>query len=87
MHHGNDESEVRINSLFDEETIVINTRVKCYPLYTLMLAVNETNIDLLSLGCQGQELEVSDTIKCMQTAWTLSCPLDNVLADLNNDLL
>lgn len=26
-----------------------------------MLAVNETSIDLLSLGCQGQELEVSRT--------------------------
>lgn len=56
MH--SDESDVRINSLFDEETLWFNSRVKCFPLYTMMLAVNHTQIDALSLGCQGQELQV-----------------------------
>lgn len=49
---------MRINSLFDEEASWFNSRVKCFPLYTLLLAVNHTNIDALSLGCQGQELQV-----------------------------
>lgn len=53
-----DDTEVRINSLLEEETW-FNSRVKCFPLYTLMLAVNHINIDLLSLGCQGQELQVN----------------------------
>lgn len=56
LHH--EENDVRINSLLDEEAW-FNSRVKCFPLYTLMLAVNQTNIDLLSLGCQGEELKVS----------------------------
>lgn len=42
----------------DEEAAWFNSRVKCFPLYTIMLAVNYTNIDVLSLGCQGQELQV-----------------------------
>lgn len=60
LRNGGDDNEVRINSLVDGETLWFNSRVKCFPLYTLMLAVNETRIDLLSLGCQGQELEVSN---------------------------
>jgi hypothetical protein len=36
-------------------------RIKCYPLYTILLALNQTKIDLLSLGCQGQELEILQT--------------------------
>lgn len=58
LHH-DEETEVRINSLLDEEAAWFNSRVKCFPLYTLMLAVNHTNVDVLSLGCQGQELQVS----------------------------
>lgn len=40
-----------------------NSRVKCFPLYTLMLAVNHTDVDVLSLGVQGQELQVGDASK------------------------
>ncbi|XP_062546900.1 protein Star isoform X2 [Armigeres subalbatus] len=57
-----DDSEVRINSVLDEETEWFHPRVKCFPVYTLMLAVNRTSIDLLSLGCQGQELQILQTI-------------------------
>lgn len=49
---------MKINSILDEEADWFHSRVKCFPLYTLLLAVNHTNIDVLSLGCQGQELEV-----------------------------
>lgn len=56
-----DENEVRIDNLLDEEASWFNSRVKCFPLYTLMLAVNQTRIDALSLGCQGQELQVIST--------------------------
>lgn len=38
-------------------------RIKCFPLYTILLALNRTQIDLLSLGCQGQELEILQTSK------------------------
>jgi len=38
------------------------SRVKCFPLYTLLLAVNNTNLDVLSIGNQGQELAVLQTI-------------------------
>uniref|UniRef100_A0A182T146 Uncharacterized protein n=1 Tax=Anopheles maculatus TaxID=74869 RepID=A0A182T146_9DIPT len=58
LHH-DDDSEVQINSVLDEETEWFHPRVKCFPVYTLMLAVNRTSIDLLSLGCHGQELQVS----------------------------
>lgn len=57
-----DDSEVRINSVLDEETEWFHPRVKCFPVYTLMLAVNRTSIDLLSLGCQGQELQILQTV-------------------------
>lgn len=50
---------MRINSLHDEETSWFNSRVKCFPLYTIMLACERTEYDLLSLGVQGHELEVS----------------------------
>lgn len=60
--HPEDESDVKIKSIMDEETEWFHSRVKCFPLYTLMLAVNKTDIDLLSLGCHGQELQVSYSI-------------------------
>lgn len=56
LHHEED-NDVRINSLLDEDAW-FNSRVKCFPLYSLMLAVNRTTVDLLSLGGQGQELKV-----------------------------
>ncbi|XP_041776432.1 protein Star isoform X2 [Anopheles merus] len=61
LHH-DDDSEVQINSVLDEETEWFHPRVKCFPVYTLMLAVNRTSIDLLSLGCHGQELQILQTI-------------------------
>lgn len=38
------------------------TRVKCFPLYSLLLAINQTNIDFLSLESGGTELQVLETI-------------------------
>uniref|UniRef100_A0A1I8PN11 Methyltransferase FkbM domain-containing protein n=1 Tax=Stomoxys calcitrans TaxID=35570 RepID=A0A1I8PN11_STOCA len=58
----NEESEVRINSLLDEETSWFNSRVKCFPLYTIMLATNRVEYDLLSLGVHGHELEILQTL-------------------------
>ncbi|KAM7353900.1 EGF receptor activation regulator Star isoform 1-T3 [Cochliomyia hominivorax] len=58
----NEESEVRINSLLDEETSWFNSRVKCFPLYTIMLASNRIEYDLLSLGVHGHELEILQTL-------------------------
>ncbi|XP_073827426.1 EGF receptor activation regulator Star [Musca autumnalis] len=58
----NEESEVRINSLLDEETTWFNSRVKCFPLYTIMLASNRVEYDLLSLGVHGHELEILQTL-------------------------
>ncbi|KAK7070977.1 hypothetical protein SK128_026906 [Halocaridina rubra] len=40
----------------------IFTRVKCFPLYSLLLALNTTSIDLLSLDVEGAELQVLKTI-------------------------
>ncbi|ALC38738.1 S [Drosophila busckii] len=54
--------DVRINSLHDEETSWFNSRVKCFPLYTIMLACERTQYDLLSLGVQGHELEILQTL-------------------------
>lgn len=62
LHH-DEESEVKINSILDEETEWFHSRVKCFPLFTIMLAaVNRTKIDLLSLGCHGQELQVRSSL-------------------------
>ncbi|XP_075153521.1 EGF receptor activation regulator Star [Haematobia irritans] len=58
----NEESEVRINSLLDEETSWFNSRVKCFPLYTIMLATNRVEYDLLSLGVHGHELDILQTL-------------------------
>ncbi|XP_063700260.1 protein Star-like [Culicoides brevitarsis] len=60
LHH-EDLNDVKITSVTDEEDW-FHSRVKCFPLYTLLLAVNHTQIDVLSLGCQGQELEILQTI-------------------------
>ncbi|KAH8377945.1 hypothetical protein KR093_008052 [Drosophila rubida] len=54
--------DVRINSLHDEETSWFNSRVKCFPLYTIMLACERTEYDLLSLGVQGHELDILQTL-------------------------
>lgn len=51
-------NEVQISSLVSGNQSWFFPRAKCYPLFSLMLAVNRTTIDVLSLGVQGQELEV-----------------------------
>lgn len=56
-----DEGEVKVDVL-NEESEWFHSRVKCFPLHTLQLALNTTNIDLLSLGCQGQELQILQTL-------------------------
>lgn len=51
-------------------------RIKCFPLYTILLALNQTHIDLLSLGCQGQELEILQTSKLIMNVYlkfSLNC--------------
>lgn len=39
-----------------------NTRVKCFPFYSLLLAMNVTNIDYFCLESNGTELQVLETI-------------------------
>lgn len=58
----NEEAEVRINSLLDEETSWFFSRLKCFPLYTIMLACSRVEYDLLSLGVHGLELEILQTL-------------------------
>lgn len=59
-----DAEGIKINSIhpnsFDDDSF--NTRVKCFPLYSLLLAMNKTNIDYLSLMTGGTELQVLETI-------------------------
>lgn len=55
-------------------------RIKCFPLYTILLALNRTQIDLLSLGCQGQELEILQTSKWWQNqSFNCAVQMINVL--------
>ncbi|KAG5888573.1 hypothetical protein JTB14_029870 [Gonioctena quinquepunctata] len=60
------ESEgVKINSIHSsilDDSDWFNTRVKCFPLYSLLLAMNITNIDYFSLETGGTELQVLETI-------------------------
>ncbi|KAL7027457.1 hypothetical protein ACKWTF_005448 [Chironomus riparius] len=58
LHYEETESEVKVETMNDEPE-----RIKCFPLYTILLALNRTQLDLLSLGCQGQELEILQTSK------------------------
>lgn len=53
-------NSVHANSLIDDDWF--NTRVKCFPLYSLLLAINCTNIDYLSLDADGSEIQVLDTL-------------------------
>lgn len=64
IHHDK-ENEVKIHSMFEndsDDSEWFYSRVKCFPLYTLMLAVNHTTIDLLSLGYNRQELDIIRTL-------------------------
>lgn len=58
LHYEETESEVKVETMGDEPE-----RIKCFPIYTILLALNQTKLDLLSLGCQGQELEILQTSK------------------------
>lgn len=58
LHYEEDESEVKVETMIDEPE-----RIKCFPLFTILSALNRTQVDLLSLGCQGQELEILQTSK------------------------
>ncbi|KAJ8966115.1 hypothetical protein NQ317_011020 [Molorchus minor] len=63
LHQESD--EVKINSIHSnslDEPDWFNTRVKCFPLFSLLLAMNVTNIDYLSLETGGTELQVLETI-------------------------
>lgn len=53
-------NSVHANSLDDPDCF--STRVKCFPLYSLMLAMNVTKIDYLSLESGGTELQVLETL-------------------------
>ena len=37
-------------------------RVECYPLYSLLLAMDQTRVDFLSLDIEGAELAVLRTV-------------------------
>ena len=47
------------NSISEKGEIV---QVQCFPLYSILLAVNRTRIDFLSLDIEGSELDVLNTI-------------------------
>ncbi|XP_076043255.1 protein Star-like isoform X2 [Oratosquilla oratoria] len=40
------------------------TRVKCFPLYSLLLALNASSIDFLSLDIEGAEIQVRFSRRC-----------------------
>lgn len=63
--HQDERDGVKINSIHAnslDDPDCFNTRVKCFPLYSLMLAMNVTNIDYLSLEAGGTELQVMETL-------------------------
>ncbi|GLV34252.1 Star [Carabus blaptoides fortunei] len=53
-------NSVHANSLIDDDWF--NTRVKCFPLYSLLLAINCTTVDYLILDTDGTELQVLATM-------------------------
>lgn len=63
---GDDVEEVKISSVLDgeeeEQAEWFESRVKCFPMFTLMLAANHTEIDLLSLSLHGLELQILHTL-------------------------
>lgn len=64
--NGDEGEEVKISSVLDGEeegqSDWFESRVKCFPLFTLMLAANKTDIDLLSLSLHGLELQILKTL-------------------------
>lgn len=67
-----DQDAVKIEPLMEPE------RIKCFPLYTVLLAFNRTTVDLLSLGCQGTELEILQTSKIVLTTQTFEILINNI---------
>ncbi|XP_022906085.1 protein Star [Onthophagus taurus] len=65
-YHHEDRDGVKINSIHAnsiiEDTDIFNTRVKCFPLYSLLLAMNSTKIDYLTLKTGGTELQILETL-------------------------
>lgn len=60
-----DTDGVKINSIHAnsiEDPDWFNVRVKCFPLFSLLLAMNVTTIDYLSLETKGTELQVLETV-------------------------
>lgn len=53
-------NSIHANSIEDPEWF--NIRVKCFPLFSLLLAMNVTNIDYFSLDTSGTELQVLETV-------------------------
>lgn len=57
---------VKINSIHASNIIDdpdwFNTRVKCFPVYSLLLAMNMTNVDLMVIEAAGTELQVNITL-------------------------
>ena len=54
-------------------------QVQCVPLYSLLLALNQTKIDLLSLDIEGDELFVLQTIPFEKVGiWTISVEYSHV---------
>ena len=56
--------------------------VQCFPLYSILLAVNRTTVDYLSLDVEGHEMQIIKTIpwhKINVTVCRINNPLSNVM--------
>lgn len=62
LHNENDVkiNDIHSNSMDNPDWLVI--RVKCFPLYSLLLAMNSSSVDYLSLAMGGTELQVLETL-------------------------
>lgn len=73
-YHQEDRDGVKIHSVHANlisEPDWFNTRIKCFPFYSLLLAINQTRVDYFSLETGGTELQVLETI-----------PFDNVVINV-----
>jgi hypothetical protein len=52
----------RIEEGYTSDELDSLTVVQCFPLYSILLAVNRTNIDFFSLDVEGHEAKVLQTI-------------------------
>ncbi|CAG9772897.1 unnamed protein product [Ceutorhynchus assimilis] len=62
LHNENDVkiNDLHSNSIDNPDWLVI--RVKCFPLYSLILALNSSSLDYLNLETGGTELQVLETV-------------------------